>query len=268
MLEVTKATSRVVGGRLQVQIDLKGDLPGHPFRGNQWSGGVGGSEGFPSSSGKLEKHDPLELMRLYEKMFGDVDEKTYTKEEIEAANSKDISNQFAKARGKEIDPLTEREQQVLKMHFALTLYVDRGYKKLNQKLRKGNPLTQEEEETAKMLSSLERDMDVVMYRGIPGLEKMTKKLGVGQEIEMVGYSSTTLDTVTAMAFTKDLGVKEPAIMEIKVKRGSVLPSFFSSHETEVILPTNSKFRIVGFKRVEHPLSPSGFVKVVQLEQLT
>lgn len=30
---------KFVGGRLQVHIDLKGDLPGHPFRGNQWSGG-------------------------------------------------------------------------------------------------------------------------------------------------------------------------------------------------------------------------------------
>ena len=42
MLKVVGAKSSVVGGRLQVQIDLKGDLPGHPFRGNQWSGGQGG----------------------------------------------------------------------------------------------------------------------------------------------------------------------------------------------------------------------------------
>lgn len=41
MLEVVGAKSRLVSGRLQVEIDLKGDLPGHPFRGNQYSGGVG-----------------------------------------------------------------------------------------------------------------------------------------------------------------------------------------------------------------------------------
>jgi len=38
---VAKAHATVVNGRLQVSIDLqtKGDLPGHPFRGNQWSSG-------------------------------------------------------------------------------------------------------------------------------------------------------------------------------------------------------------------------------------
>jgi len=41
MLKVVGASSKVVDGRLQVQIDLKGDLPGHPFRGNQWGGGSG-----------------------------------------------------------------------------------------------------------------------------------------------------------------------------------------------------------------------------------
>lgn len=42
MLEIVKAHGKVVSGRLQIQIDLKGDLPGHPFRGNQYSGGAGG----------------------------------------------------------------------------------------------------------------------------------------------------------------------------------------------------------------------------------
>lgn len=31
--------SWIQDGRLQVQVDLKGDLPGHPFRGNQWGEG-------------------------------------------------------------------------------------------------------------------------------------------------------------------------------------------------------------------------------------
>jgi len=35
--------SWIEDGRLQVHVDLKGDLPGHPFRGNQWSGGGVGS---------------------------------------------------------------------------------------------------------------------------------------------------------------------------------------------------------------------------------
>ena len=41
MLKITGASGKVVDGRLKLQIDLKGDLPGHPFRGNQWSGGQG-----------------------------------------------------------------------------------------------------------------------------------------------------------------------------------------------------------------------------------
>lgn len=60
MLEVTKATSRVVGGQLQVQIDLKGDLPGHPFRGNQWEGGAGGEHGA-AVSGEMPEEKPAGL---------------------------------------------------------------------------------------------------------------------------------------------------------------------------------------------------------------
>lgn len=38
---IVKSSATMVNGRLQVSIDLqtKGDLPGHPFRGNQWDGG-------------------------------------------------------------------------------------------------------------------------------------------------------------------------------------------------------------------------------------
>ena len=37
---------------------VKGDLPGHPFRGNQWSGGAGGL----SAEEKVNAHDRLDKM--------------------------------------------------------------------------------------------------------------------------------------------------------------------------------------------------------------
>lgn len=57
-----KTTAAIVNGRLQVQIDLqtKGDSPGHPFRGNQWSGGRGDVE--PSlETGKQQS--PLKMLK-------------------------------------------------------------------------------------------------------------------------------------------------------------------------------------------------------------
>jgi len=48
--------SWIQDGRLQVQVDLKGDLPGHPFRGNQWSvgGGSRSEEDVKQAVGKLD----------------------------------------------------------------------------------------------------------------------------------------------------------------------------------------------------------------------
>lgn len=54
------ASQKVVDGRLQVHIDLqiKGDLTGHPFRGNQWTVG-GGSRSVEEVKQAIEKLDAL-----------------------------------------------------------------------------------------------------------------------------------------------------------------------------------------------------------------
>lgn len=39
LIEDVGVSAKMVGGRLQIEIDLKGDLPGHEFHGNQWDGG-------------------------------------------------------------------------------------------------------------------------------------------------------------------------------------------------------------------------------------
>lgn len=267
MLEITKAISRVVGGRLQVQIDLKGDLPGHPFRGNQWSGGNTDSSGnFPSSGGSIEDPNVSVLMERYREMFGGIDEKTFTLEERDAAIRKNVENAIAVARGRKAEPLSDRDIEILKIHEQIVGYVDRGYRKINQKLRKDIPLSLEEKETTDRLKSLEQDMDVIMYRGIPGLEKSAKKMEIGSELESKGLSSTSMSVATAMAFTKTR--EEPTVMEIRVRRGTPLPTAYLSHETEVILADKSKFRVRGFSRAKHPFSKTGFVKVIQMEQIT
>lgn len=59
-MKVISASSKAVGGRLQVEINLKGDLPGHPFRGNQWEGGEGGQGGKTELENRIrhELSDP------------------------------------------------------------------------------------------------------------------------------------------------------------------------------------------------------------------
>ena len=62
------AGAKIVGGRLQVHIDLKGgpgsgDTPGHPFRGNQWDGGGGGGSsdsGFDSDMSKVSEKEVVD----------------------------------------------------------------------------------------------------------------------------------------------------------------------------------------------------------------
>jgi hypothetical protein len=60
-------SAKMVDGRLKIHVDLqKGDLPGHPFRGNQWAGGRGdaslaeGATSKPLSQLKPTKERPSE----------------------------------------------------------------------------------------------------------------------------------------------------------------------------------------------------------------
>jgi len=81
------AGAKIVDGKLQVHIDiqdseldLKGDLPGHPFRGNQWSGGQGSDGGGLSKYHDDKKFPPANIkgedtQQRYKKSDG-----TYTEE--------------------------------------------------------------------------------------------------------------------------------------------------------------------------------------------
>lgn len=99
MIEVVGAKSRLVGGRLQVEIDLKGDLPGHPFRGNQWSGG--GASGNPFSDDESE-YSAEEKSRL-------IGLRNDALEEMKSADPKSLKN-FDRAKSKEQRERFENER--------------------------------------------------------------------------------------------------------------------------------------------------------------
>jgi len=263
------------GSRLRVALEVdgtKGDLPGHPFRGNQWSGGQGGSERFPSSSGKVEDIESKRIVAIYNEKFGSIDRETYSPEEISSAISKRVANMFAEAQGKETKELTEREKTVLDMHEKITGYTSSGYRAINRKLRKDEVLTEKEKNTVDMIESLQKDMDEIVYRGIGSkLEKDAKKMKIGMEIESKGLQSTSLNPFMAMAYSQQHGKGgykgNPTFMEIRVHRATPLPTFHTSHEAELILSHGTKYKVVGFKEADFIGSPTGKINLVQIEQL-
>lgn len=54
-------SAKMVDGRLLVEVDQKGDLPGHPFRGNQWSGS--GPHGEPIKREAAKKGESVAARR-------------------------------------------------------------------------------------------------------------------------------------------------------------------------------------------------------------
>lgn len=70
---MANVSAAIVDGRLKVHVDLqKGDLPGHPFRGNQWSVGGGGVSVDPKRIDGLSlEENRAEMRGLVEKYRSD-----------------------------------------------------------------------------------------------------------------------------------------------------------------------------------------------------
>lgn len=62
LIEDVGVSAKMVDGRLQIEIDIKGDLPGHPFRGNQWTGS--GPHGEPVKREARKKGESVSATRV------------------------------------------------------------------------------------------------------------------------------------------------------------------------------------------------------------
>lgn len=237
MLEVVGAKSKVVDGRLQVQIDLqtKGDLPGHPFRGNQWTGGgeaVGRGDNRMITVARSE-NDVSENIRSQKNRVGDL---------IEKENLRDAIHKYTGGiRGDGI-----------------------GYfRKLNRDLRSGGELDPELEKLATdldKLTSLKFDPPgATAYRGIADpegssatdfLRKAEAALSEGGTIRDPGFGSASASAGVSRDFAGRSDSGDKVIMQIDgIERGAYLEGATKvSGELEVLLPRGTEYRIVGIDK--------------------
>jgi hypothetical protein len=121
----------------------------------------------------------------------------------------------------------------------------------------------------------------LVWRGIQDASVQTKKsLNMGKYkegdvFELTGFQSSSLDPSTARSFSgKGIGGEGGTILEIAPKKGAYLePITAYKGEREFLIPANSKFRVIGRKKVkgqfsfEKPLLEGEYMDVLQVEML-
>lgn len=255
-------SAKIVDGRLKVHVDLqKGDLPGHPFRGNQWEGGQGGSA---SPVDKIEAHLRLaqearetrspkrrqELRARADQLFQEVQQETG----ITDSQSPEWRALFDQARQQMGTPKPESKQEVkpeqkpepkplspvkldAKADAVVAEYQGLSYE-INGYLREGS-LKDAPSNIQQQVRKLDRviadngttlEREEVLYRGLD-MEDLP-----GNKFKDGGFGSSSTDQVSA-AFFGD------AVMKLRVQpRVRVLP-ILSGQESEVILERGLQYEI-------------------------
>jgi hypothetical protein len=244
-----KAEAEVVGGRLQVQIDLqvKGDLPGHPFRGNQWSGGQEWGERSEEEGERLTK-ELEDFVKPWADSLSD--------------EGKETLKYYAGAKGGELEMNSVLRGQSEGM--------SRKWKdRVNENIERMDRLI----DSAPRMPS-----ETTVFRGVgteayvpdptrPGISVRKKVINfeVGGIYEDPAYMSTSLRREVAEEFARDVGAK-PAFLKITLPPGAkavlatrdVLGKRFIGGE--VVLPRSSKLRITKVDEVDGVLMVSAVVE--------
>lgn len=121
---------------------------------------------------------------------------------------------------------------------------------LNQKLRSGQELSQDDKALVSELDKITRkefDSPVTVYRGLGAssgkfLENARSALEAGGTLQDNGFGSTSLNPRVASTAFSQFGV----VCQVEVRRGAYLePSTQYGGEHEVLLARGSRFRVVG-----------------------
>lgn len=217
----------------------KGDAPGHPFRGNQWSGGQGGSNEPPSlPQQESPKQKPKQLSRAsLAKLEPDYDQ---------------------------VEDEVKREA----MRTAVGAYYNGQFEAMNGSLRSGEKADEEVQTYNDNLKAIFEELghplkaDTMLYRYV---KKMPFDVTTpGAEFEDKGFVSTTADK----NLVHDLGiggdVSERKVFNIRVPEGTKVISGMGGRDAsqEVTLPPGLKFRVVSLGKKTY------WGQVVNLEVVT
>ena len=241
----------------------KGDFMGHPFRGNQWSDASGATTGGSNGSSadtnnKVAGSKPPALDRDYTK---------------EVQRGHDAMVAEAKVATEEVEGLHGAEG-------ALYQYQSDGYKTINATARamdagerrtvnaqsKRDVEALDEAIAAVSMDALSIAADyegepIDVFRGVTNIE--TIKLG--DTLTNDGFTSTTLDPLMAMMFSKSAGgvfgmpkKSLPVLRIMGAKKG--LP--IQGEEREILLQRNLKLKVVGRSQVEYG---DGIIETIDCE---
>ena len=177
----------------------------------------------------------------------------------EATTLKDAAYAKAKAEAKAKQPVTEARDSEEKLSPAIVKsiegYTDGAYGALNSRLRQGQPLSSTQATLAanldKAIAKHRMAQTTTVYRGI---KEPAKFFGptvlLGTVVIDNGFISTSKASSTAIKFTGEGGM----VAKITVQKGAsaidVSTLSLHSHETEVLLPRGSMFKVVAINGKE------------------
>jgi hypothetical protein len=249
--------------RFDPTVVTKGDFVGHPFRGNQWSDASGASTGGASESGadidnKVAGSAPpapdrdyiRELQRGHDAM---VSEAMVATEEVEGLHGADGA-------------LYQYQSDGYKTINATARAMDAGERRTVNAQTKRDVEALDEAIASVSMEALSIAADyegepIDVFRGMTNIE--TIKLG--DTLTNEGYTSTTLDPLMAMMFSKSAGgvfgmpkKPLPVLRIMGAKNG--LP--IQGEEREILLQRNLKLKVVGRSQVEYG---DGIIETIDCE---
>jgi hypothetical protein len=245
---------------------VKGDFDGHPFRGNQWSDSSGAS-----TAGGPSGESPDRIQDTWGGMFGgDFDEENGVFLIDEQGINDFLIRQHADL------SLTKSEKD------SVNTWTSYDYADVNAVMRgqialesfdavKRNSIETTIKDLNQILTKATLDQDVTVFRGINDNEQMFDDTSKGDIITDNGFIATSLNPIMAagaamgMIEGDDTELQNDLIFRIKIPKGT--PAFSAqklgdkktltkpdpdllalqghSHGAEIVLPPNTRFKVVG-----------------------
>lgn len=225
---------------------------------------------------KKEYDEEIEERRKKIEEEKEEDEK-YEKEVSEKKDikTKDIkeSNKILKEKISLSSNLSDEEK------YDIESYSHSGYAKVHGFLQ-GNKLNDEDKNIAeRMIKNLDSALsksslkdNLTVYRGMYNVKNIRDmgKEGIGKEINMSSYWSTSPSISTAEEFTHESSSGSGVLFEIKLKKGQKALNGKvngNKEEPELILPKNQKYKIIDFKPKGNGKPPTYVLEVIEKESV-
>ena len=217
---------------------MHGESEGHPFRGNQFSGGEG--NGFRPAS-----HTDFSQVVNYQ-IAADAEDQIFERQPIDNLTQGQLSAR---------DAYTGSDYHGINEYKRGNGYIGKRYTDLTEKQCKDHA-----EKLQKAIDKSELPGDIYLYRGVQSNAKALKAVNVGDTYEDKGFQSFSLDGSRTMDFSR-LDYEIP-ILRTRTFDGQKGLAGGGFHEKEVILPP-AVWKVTGVTIVEEPPNSKGYKSMIK-----